>query len=101
MHCGLCGTLTIYEFIQCARTDLVLLPWPCEEQVVCEIEAALERINCVDALCMLLQRQGSEKGDSPHLSVEAVRDVQRVKLCAFTVSLGGCRKYSEVWADFL
>lgn len=72
------------------------------EQVVYEMEAGFERINCVDALCTWLWIQDLEKGGSPHLRMEAF-EVYNVWLCAFTASLWGsyCRKCSEIWADYL
>lgn len=43
---------------------------PRAEQVVCEKEARFERLNCVGALCTLLQSQDLKKGGSPRLRIE-------------------------------
>lgn len=94
------NSCTVQDEISSYSPDLVEVSLV-TEQVVYEMEAGFERINCVDALCTWLQIKDSEKGRSPHLRMEA--GVQHVWLCAFTAPLWGsdCRKCSEIWADFL
>lgn len=58
------------------------------EQVVYEMEAGFERINCVDALRSLLQSQDLDKGSPPHLRTEAVK-VYNVCSYAVLQSLSG------------
>lgn len=83
---------TVQDEISSYSPDLVEVSLV-KEQVVCEMEAVFERINCVDALYTWLQIQDSEKGGSPHLRMEAVEVYNNVWLCAFTTSLwsSNCR----------
>lgn len=93
---------TVQDEISSYTSDLVEVSLV-KGQVVYEMEAGFERINCIDALNTWLQIQGSEKEGSPHLRMEAVEVHNNVRLCAFTASLWGsnCRKRSEIWADCL
>lgn len=78
---------SVQEQISSYSPDLVEAS-PITEQVAYEMEAGFERINCVDALCTLLQSQDSEKGGSPHLRMEAVK-VYNMCSCALSQSFSG------------
>lgn len=77
---------TVQDEISSYSPDLVEVSLV-TEQVVYEMEAGYERINCADALCTWPQTEDSEKGGSSHLRMEAV-EVYNMWLCAFTASLG-------------
>lgn len=78
---------SVQEEILSYFPDLVEVS-PVTEQVSYEVEAAFERINCVDALCTLLQSQDSEKGGSPHLRMATV-EVYNVYSYGLSWSLSG------------
>lgn len=81
------NSCTVQDEISSYSPDLVEVSLV-TEQVVYEMEAGFERINCVDALCTWLQSQDSEKGRSPHLRMEAV-EVYSTCSCVLSQPLSG------------
>lgn len=81
------NSCTVQDEISSYSPDLVEVSLV-TEQVVYEMEAGFERINCVDALCTWLQIQDSEKGRSPHLRMEAV-EVYSTCSCVLSQPLSG------------